>query len=85
MKSILPEGTVNHHLLSQMLSQSYYIEMILPLSIRDFIYKTLFIILMFSLISVFVLCDRSKKVIGIIAGTIFGNDEHHIITFILKR
>ena len=72
MKSILPEGTVNHHLLSQMLSQSYYIEMILPLSIRDFIYKTLFIILMFSLISVFVLCDRSKKVIGIIAGTIFG-------------
>ena len=27
---------------------------------------------MFSLISVFVLCDRSKKIFGLIAGAIFG-------------
>ncbi len=72
MNNILPKGVVADQLLTGMMQKSYFISMILPLSIGDFIYKTLFIILMFSLISVFVLCDRSKKIFGIIAGTLFG-------------
>lgn len=61
MNALLPDGTMANQLVTTMLQKSYFIGMILPLSIGDFIYKLAFIILMFSLISVFVLCDRSKK------------------------
>ena len=71
MTTILPKGTVTDLLISGVMQQSQLIGMILPLSIGDFIYKIAFIILMFSLISVFVLCDRSKKIVGLIAGIIF--------------
>ena len=71
MTTILPKGTVTDLLISGVMQQSQLIGMILPLSIGDFIYKIAFIILMFSLISVFVLCDRSKKIFGIIVGIIF--------------
>ena len=72
MNALLLDGTVANQLMTTMLQKSYFIGMILPLSISDFIYKIAFIILMFSLISVFVLCDRSKKIFGLIAGAIFG-------------
>ena len=72
MNALLLDGTVANQLMTTMLQKSYFIGMILPLSISDFIYKIAFIILMFSLISVFVLCDRSKKIFGLIAGSIFG-------------
>lgn len=72
MKIILPTGTVEEALLRPMLEQSALIDMILPLTINDFLYKVVFIILMFSIISFCVLCDRSKKFIGIIIGILYG-------------
>lgn len=72
MNSLLPEGVVGEHLVQGALLQSQFINFVLPLTITDFIYKLLFVILMFGLISVFVLSDRSKRIFGIIFGTLYG-------------
>ncbi len=72
MHAILPEGIVAPNLIQGTLLQSEYIAMILPLTIGDFLYKTLFVILMFNLISLFVLADRSKRILGLVLGTIYG-------------
>lgn len=72
IQNILPDGIFDQNLVQGVLTQSNYIGMILPLTITDFLYKTAFVILMFSLISVFVLSDRSKRIIGFICGTIYG-------------
>ena len=72
MNTLLPDGIVANQLIQNLVQKSDLVAMILPLSISDFIYKIAFIVLMFSLISVFVLCDRSKKIFGLIAGAAFG-------------
>lgn len=72
MNIILPEGIVANNLIQGALAQSNYIGMILPLTLGDFLYKMLFIILMFNLISVFVLADRSKRILGLIFALIYG-------------
>lgn len=72
MHTLLPDGIVAPHLIQGTLLQSDYIGMILPLTLGDFLYKTLFVILMFNLISLFVLADRSKRIFGLIFGTIYG-------------
>lgn len=68
---VFPKELIADQPVTSLLQYSNSINLILPLSIGDFICKIGFIILMFSLISFFVLCDRSKKVIGIICGGAF--------------
>ena len=68
---VFPKELIADQPVTSLLQYSNSINLILPLSIGDFIHKIGFIILMFSLISFFVLCDRSKKVIGIICGGAF--------------
>ena len=71
MTLVFPKELIAPQPLTSLLHYSNSIGLVLPLSMGDFIYKLGFIILMFSLISFFVLCDRSKKVIGIICGGAF--------------
>ena len=71
MTLVFPKELIAPQPVTSLLHYSNSIGLVLPLSMGDFIYKLGFIILMFSLISFFVLCDRSKKVIGIICGGAF--------------
>ena len=66
LNTLLPDGLTGKHLVQGALLQSQFINFVLPLTMTDFIYKLLFVILMFGLISVFVLSDRSKRIFGII-------------------
>ena len=68
LNTLLPDGLTGKHLVQGALLQSQFINFVLPLTMTDFIYKLLFVILMFGLISVFVLSDRSKRIFGIIFG-----------------
>lgn len=72
MNMLLPEGIVGNHLVQGALSQSQFISFVLPLTMTDFIYKFMFVLLMFGIISVFVLSDRSKKIFGILFGILYG-------------
>lgn len=72
LNTLLPDGLTGEHLVQGALLQSQFINFVLPLTLTDFIYKLLFVILMFGLISVFVLSDRSKKIFGIIFGILYG-------------
>ena len=72
LNTLLPDGLTGKHLVQGALLQSQFINFVLPLTMTDFIYKLLFVILMFGLISVFVLSDRSKRIFGIIFGIFYG-------------
>lgn len=71
MKAILPSGTVADHLIKSFLVYSETIPFLLPVSVSTLLFKTAFLMMMFCMLSVLVLWDRSKRIVGFIGGLVF--------------
>ncbi|MFS0784549.1 hypothetical protein [Bacillus sp. 1P06AnD] len=71
MKTILPAEAIDGQLIKTTLIHSEIITFLLPVSIGTLLYKASFLIMMFCMLSVFVLWDRSKRIWGLIGGLVF--------------
>ena len=71
MSIILPEQVIASHLIENFALHSQFISYVLPIGISAIGYKLLFIMMIFSILSVFVLLDRSKKIWGMITGLVY--------------
>ncbi|MGM9988687.1 MAG: hypothetical protein ACI35O_15895 [Bacillaceae bacterium] len=72
MKGFLPEGAVAENLMKNALTMSELLSIAFPVSLYEFFYKMAFLVMMFSILSVFVLMDRSKRIWGMVAGAVYG-------------
>lgn len=72
MQKILPIGASISSLLQDAMIHSMFMNLLFPQSIMEFIYLLLFGVMMFTIMSVFVLMDRSKRIWGAIGGLIYG-------------
>lgn len=71
MRFMLPEQAVANHLVQNFILHSQMISYILPIGLNNLIYQLAFIVMIFTILSVFVLLDRSKKVWGMITGLFY--------------
>lgn len=72
MQQLLPSGASITNLLQDAILNSMFMEMLFPKSITEFLYLLCFAIMMFTIMSVFVLMDRSRRIFGAIGGFIYG-------------
>ena len=72
VQAILPEGSYVENLFTDGLLNSMMITVLFPQSLMDFLYLLCFAMMMFTIMSVFVLMDRSKRIFGMIGGFIYG-------------
>lgn len=71
MGYVLPDNTVADNLVQNALLYSMFIPYAIPVSLNSLVFNLAFIVMMFAILSVFVLLDRSKKVWGMIGGLIY--------------
>lgn len=71
MNFMLPEQAVANHLVQNFLIHSQYLPLVIPVSLDSLIYQLAFLVMIFTILSVFVLLDRSKKIWGLISGLIY--------------
>ncbi|WP_042347722.1 hypothetical protein [Bacillus massiliigorillae] len=71
VKMILPEQIIASNLVQNFILHSQILPFALPVSAASLLFNLAFIVMMFSILSVFVLWDRSKKIIGMIGGFIY--------------
>ena len=72
MQHYLPDGTSIMNLTQDAISNSVFMNLLFPQSMMNFLYLLLLGIMMFTIMSVFVLMDRSKRFLGAIGGFIYG-------------
>ena len=72
LRLVLPDGAVADGLVrGVILNGNTALAFIFPLSLIDFMYKIFFVMVAFSGITVVVLMDRSKKILGFILGLVY--------------
>ena len=71
MNIILPNGVVADNLLQNTILHSFFVSLIIPDSIASLFFHLAFIIMIFAILSVFVLLDRSKRIWGLILGVLY--------------
>ena len=71
MKLMLPNGSTAEHLVQSFLLHSEFIGFVLPTNLSAFFYHISFIVMIFSILSVFVLMDRSKRIAGMFSGFLY--------------
>ncbi len=72
MQAILPEGSYVDHLFQDGLFNSIMMSLLFSQGLADFLYQICFAMMMFTIMSVFVLLDRSKRIFGAMVGFIYG-------------
>ncbi|MCL1949373.1 MAG: hypothetical protein FWF59_06550 [Turicibacter sp.] len=71
LRNIMPRGLIGDNLINSALSSDRFLGVVLPTTPVAFAYRFLFFILMFSMISVFVLSHHSKRIWGFVLGIIY--------------
>lgn len=71
MNLVLPENSVADNLVQNVLLHSQFISFVIPVSLSSLLFNLTFIVMIFAILSVFVLWDRSKKILGMIGGIIY--------------
>lgn len=73
MHVLLPEGLVGENLLQgALLQQRSILQHAIPTTMAQLAYELSFVVMMFSILSTFVLFDRSKRIFGMIMGALYG-------------
>ncbi|MEO4054631.1 hypothetical protein [Solibacillus sp. CAU 1738] len=71
VKFILPEQIIASDLVQNYILHSQFLPFVIPVSGGSLLFNLAFLIMMFSILSVFVLWDRSKRIWGMIGGFIY--------------
>lgn len=71
VKFILPDQIIASDLVQNYILHSQLLPFVIPVSGASLLFNIAFLIMMFSILSVFVLWDRSKRIWGMIGGFIF--------------
>ena len=71
MKLILPEQAISDHLVANFMLHSQFLPYVLPVSVRALLFNLAFIMMMFAILSVFVLSDRSQRIWGMLFGFVY--------------
>lgn len=71
MKFMLPDQATAENLVQNFLINSQFVGYVMPTSLSTLLYQIAFIVMIFSILSVFVLLDRSKRILGMITGFIY--------------
>lgn len=71
MNLLLPKGAAADHLVQNFLLHSQFIGYVIPTNLSALVYQVSFIIMIFSILSVFVLLDRSKRILGMLLGFLY--------------
>ena len=84
MNLVLPEQIVSAHLVQNVILHSEILPFVLPVSLSALLYKLAFIVMIFAILSVFVLMDRSRKIWGMVCGFIYTVVYMAIFVYIMR-
>ena len=71
VKFLLPEQIIGSDLVQNYILHSQFLPFVIPVSLGSLLFNLAFLIMMFAILSVFVLWDRSKRIWGMIGGFIY--------------
>ncbi|HAX72034.1 MAG TPA: hypothetical protein DCY20_00775, partial [Firmicutes bacterium] len=72
MNVMLPDGLAGVNLVQGALMQSFFMQFGMPVTLSELVYELFFVVMMFSILSTFVMLDRSKKIWGMVMGALYG-------------
>lgn len=72
MNVILPAGLAGENLLQGAMMQSSVLPFAIPNTMGQLAYELVFVVMIFSILSTFVMLDRSKRIFGMIMGALYG-------------